>query len=289
MKTLFRYSMIALMLATISLCSLAQEEKKEGGKVDADKVDADKVGADREPEKKAAALAEIPSSLEEMLAHALKSNPDILVAEADLYHAQAVAKQTRLEVSRMIVEAFLQRKTRKENVEIAKRRYSDMKMVASAGGMNQTDLFEFQQTLTAAEAALAEIEAELRSLTGVDPVSGRRFIMLEEALDEAFESNGEIMLAQADLVRMDTRLNRMRLQVIEEVTITFQTRRSLELALDNAHRAHQRAQERVKQGIIPEEERLEAFQHLIEIEAEHLRVEAHLRYLLGIGMKIRAR
>jgi hypothetical protein len=267
MKTPIKYAMIALMLAAFGLCAHAQEKKSDGGKTDGEQT---------------AVLAERPSSLDNMLALALESNPDILVAEADLHHAQAVARQTRLEVSRMLVEAFLQRRAMKENLEIVKERLSGMEMLVETGQMRHSELLDHKQELTSVEAGLAEIEAVLRSLAGVDPASGRKLGTLEEALELALEANGEIVLAEADLVRMDTRLNRMRLQVMEEVTITFQTRRSLEYALDSAHKAHHRAQERVKQGVVPEEERLAAFQHLIEIEVELNSIEAHLRFLLGI-------
>jgi hypothetical protein len=105
----------------------------------------------------------------------------------------------------------------------------------------------------------------------------------------ALSSNGEIMLAQADLIRMDARLNQTRLQMTEEVTIAFQTGRVKKNALNNAEKVLQMIKERGSQGIVSKEEELSAFQAKIEAEAELARIEAHIRYLLGLGGTVHSR
>ena len=62
-----RYAVILLILAAFTSWSYAQGEQ----------------GREKPSEEKAASLKKIPSSLEEILACALKSNPDIEVAEAE--------------------------------------------------------------------------------------------------------------------------------------------------------------------------------------------------------------
>lgn len=232
---------------------------------------------------KGIALQKLPSSLEEMLGVALDSNPDIQVADADLHYAHAKLKQVRLKVSHALVEAFQERHLRMEALEIVRTKYARIKARAEDGMITSTELSDARQTLTASEVALTEAESVIRALTGLDPTSGKTPEVLEEALTTAFQSNGEVALAEADLVRMDVRSNQVRLKVTEEVTITFQMRRSMMNALAVAEKIYQRVQANVEMGRDHEDEKLVAFQGVIEAEAELVRIEAHLRYLLGLG------
>jgi hypothetical protein len=228
-------------------------------------------------------LQKLPSSLEAMLGVALDSNPDIQVADADLNHAHAKLKQVRLKVSHALVEAFQQRHLRLEALEIARTNYAGMKTRADDGLITRAELSGARQSLTATEVALTETESVIRALTGLNPTSGKTPEGLEEAMTTAFQYNGEVALAEADLVRMDARSNQVRLKVTEEVSITFQTRRSVLNALAVAEKNFQRMQAKVEKGLVHEEEKLVAFQGVIEAEGELVRIEAHLRYLLGLG------
>ena len=268
-----RFAVIILVLTAFTSRSFAQGEQE----------------SEKPAEAKTVALQKLPSSLEEMLGRALGSNPDIQVAEADIHHAHAKVKQIRMKVSHALVGAFLHRNLRREALEIAKSKYTNMKILVEAGRTDSESLFTHRQALTLAEAALVETESMIRGLVGMDPSSGKTPDLLEKTLTMAFQSNGEIALAKADLIRMDARSNQIRLKVTEEVTITYQTRRSKMNALVIVKKVYQRAQERVEQGLLREDEKLTAFQAVIESEAELIRAEAHLRYLLGLGGTVHSR
>jgi len=264
-----RYIVIILILAAFTSWSYAQEKPQE------------KQGTEKPSEKKVFALKKIPSSLEEILACALKSNPDIVVAEADLYHAQAKLKQARLKVSHALVEAFQQRKIRQLALEGAKKNYERMKLLSETGRLNDDDLNTHRQALSEAESSLTETEAMIAAVIGQDPISQKNPGSLEALLAIALQSNGEILLAKADLLRMDARSNQIRLQVTEEVTVAYQMRRVNKHALDTAKRMLQLTLNRIEQGIISSEEELPVFQAMIETEAELARTEARIRYLMG--------
>jgi len=233
-------------------------------------------------------LQKLPSSLEEMLSRALEANPDICVAKADLQYAYARVKQVRLKISQALVEAFQARHVRKEALKIEKSKYENMHKLVESGHLQKESLFPQRQSLAAAEAALAETESMIRGLAGIDPVSGNTPDSLEKALSQAFQSNGEIGLTKADLIRMEAKLNQIRLKVSEEVTITFQVQRSKRNALVVAEKMFHKVQTRAEEGVLPEHEKLAAFQAVIEAEAELARVEARLRYLLGLGGVLRS-
>lgn len=267
MRIRIRYMAVVFFLAAFSLWAFAQEERS----------------GERPRDGNVVTLQEIPSSLGEMLARALEANPDILVAEADLHHAQAVVRHVRLEVSREVIETFHTIKVRRSILKGAEAEYRRMEQLEESGRLPSDSLFPHRQAVTKAEAAVVEVEARIRGLIGQDPSSGKIPASLEEILAVALRSNGEVMLAEADLVRMDTRLNRTRLEVVEEVTVTYQTARVNKIAIDHARMIFQRMVERVNQGIVSKDEELIALQAKMEAEAELARVEAHVRYLLGLG------
>ena len=260
-----RHAFIILMIAAFAAHSFAQEE------------------ADKPSDDKKISLQKIPSSLEEMLTGALDSNPDILVAEADLNHAQAKVNQVRLNVSHALVHAFQQRMIHQNSLKNAKSRYERLKALMETGQADSFSVDDQRQTVLAEEGAVAETEAIIREIIGMNPSSGETPESLEEMLTVALESNGEIVLARADLVRMDARLNQVRLRVTEDVTIAYQMRRTRRAALDTSKSILNRIEEKLNQGIVSQEEMLPAFQAVIEAEADLVRIEARIRYLMGLG------
>jgi hypothetical protein len=89
----------------------------------------------------------VKSKLEEMLAEALKNNPDIRVAAAKVAEADAELNRTRLQVTQKVIalhHAFL----------------------AEKGAVDSALLDEARQALTLAKAKLAELEAQLPAMLG---------------------------------------------------------------------------------------------------------------------------
>jgi|GEM_PF-2095167 len=273
MRIPIRYVTIAFCLTVFTGWSFAQAEQ----------------ASEKPSEEKIVTLQKIPSSLEAMLARALEANPDILVAEADHYHAQTVVKQMRLRVSQALIEAYHQLKMRQNALQDARHKYARMERLFKEGLLDEDSLITHRQGLLPADAAVAEIEAMIRGIMGVDPLSGKTPESLEEMLTIALRSNGEIMLAEADLIRMDARLNQTRLKVTEEVTIAFQMLRITKNALGFAQHVWQKTEVLVDKNLDSKDAERSAFQAMIEAEAELVQFEAHIRYLLGLGGIVQAR
>ncbi len=268
-----RYTLIILAAVLAVAASFARSEQEEA----------------KGQKEKAPTLREIPSSLEEMLISALRSNPDILVAEADLVQARAKLKQVRLKISHALLEATLQRKLCVSIVESTTTEYERMKIRAAKGMVSSDTLAEARQAVMAAEAAFSETEAMIHALIGIDPSTGKPPESYEQMLTLALRSNGEIALAESDLVRMDARLNQVRLRVTEEVTVTHQMRRVKQNAVAIAKSYQAEMRERVAQGLIRKSyEELEWLQGVIEAEAEVIQIDARIRYLLGLGGAVRS-
>jgi len=234
-------------------------------------------------DKKDRILQEIPSSLEAMFACAFKSNPDILVAEADLLQAQAKLKQVRLKISRALIEASLHRSLSINAVEIARREYERRESLVKRGQLQGESLAAERQALAGAEAAVTESEVMIRAIIGLDPAAAKTPESFDEMLTLALRSNGDIALSEADLVRMDARSNQVRLRVAEEVTIAHQMRRVNQNAVEIATNFLQKRRQMAKDNLLSKDEELVAFQKLIEAETELIRTEARIRYLLGLG------
>lgn len=94
-------------------------------------------------------------SIEEMIAAALQSNPDLLVAESKVREAEAERNRARLQVVRQVI-------TLRQSLQ------SQRDTVARLRALYQTGSVQ-QETLSAALAALADLEAQVPYLLGKLP------------------------------------------------------------------------------------------------------------------------
>jgi len=115
-------------------------------------------------EKKAA------SSLEGLLAKALKDNSDIRVAESKVREAEAQMNKARMEVMQKVVKLYHEIAAHKALVEIARERFDRVKLLNNRGAIPQEEVSAAGQALQQAKANLAKAEAEMPFLTGSQPV-----------------------------------------------------------------------------------------------------------------------
>jgi hypothetical protein len=120
------------------------------------------------PKKKVAERKEAPakSKLEEMLAEALKNNPDIRVAVAKAAEAEAELNRTRLQVTQKVITLHHSLLSQKAAVEYAQKKYERFKKLSEQGSIDTRLLDEAQEALTATKAKLASVEAEIPALLG---------------------------------------------------------------------------------------------------------------------------
>jgi len=230
-------------------------------------------------------LQQIPDTLEKMLAHALKSSPDIQVAEADILHARAAMKQVRLEVSQAVIEIYHDLKVKESKLEQATKQLSRVHQLISEGLATRETEFEFYQALAEAKAGVARSQAMLRTMIGIEPNAAKTPQTLEDLLAASFKANAEIALADSMLSRMDAKLNQARCKVTLEVTNAFHRRRVHQNAHDMAKMQLGRVQKMIKDGLCSDDHSIEPIQAIIESEAKIMQVEAHIRYLLGLGLE----
>jgi hypothetical protein len=120
------------------------------------------------PKKKGVERKEAPpkSKLEEMLAEALKNNPDIRVAVAKAAEAEAELNRTRLQVTQKVIALHHALLSQKAAVEYAQRKYDRMKTLGDRGAIDSALLEEAQEAFATAKAKLAEVEAQAPALLG---------------------------------------------------------------------------------------------------------------------------
>jgi hypothetical protein len=108
----------------------------------------------------------VKSKLEEMLAEALKNNPDIRVAAAKVAEADAELNRTRLQVTQKVIALHHALLSQKAAVEYEQKKYERLKNLAEKGAVDSALLDEARQALTLAKAKLAELEAQLPAMLG---------------------------------------------------------------------------------------------------------------------------
>jgi hypothetical protein len=108
----------------------------------------------------------IPQGLDEMIASALRSNPEVLLADAKVRQAQAELNQARLKVTRDVVTAFNERKLRVTLRESAGVNLNHAQERVKSGAASQTEFQQARAALGQSELAVAQADAEVRYLIG---------------------------------------------------------------------------------------------------------------------------
>jgi hypothetical protein len=109
------------------------------------------------------------TSLEDLLAEALKNNPDIRVADAKVQEAEAELNRTRLAVMHKVVTFYASRKAAQAKVAEAERRLARLRQLRANSAISQEDFQLAEQALLTAKAELELVEAEMPSLLGKPP------------------------------------------------------------------------------------------------------------------------
>lgn len=107
------------------------------------------------------------SKLEEMLAQALKDNPDLRVAAAKLGEAEAELNRVRLQVMQKVVTLYHSMEMARTDVQTAERTLERVRR--SGAAVPQVEVEAAEAALAAAKAKLAAVGAEVPYLTGKQP------------------------------------------------------------------------------------------------------------------------
>jgi hypothetical protein len=127
-----------------------------------------------QPVQKPAAAKPDPNSLDAMIAAALKSNADIVHAEAKVSEASAALNAARLKVMQSVVTAHGAIRSAKATFELQEMLYKRTEEIVKLGqgGASEFELQKAQLDLQHARADVATAEAQLAILIGKTPGQG---------------------------------------------------------------------------------------------------------------------
>jgi BMFP domain-containing protein YqiC len=111
-------------------------------------------------------------SLDELLALALKNNPDLRVADAKVREAEAELNRARLQVTQKVVNARNAIKSQEANVAAAATGVQRAKQMSDKAVISREEVNAAQLVLVREKAKLTELEAELPYLIGKAPQEG---------------------------------------------------------------------------------------------------------------------
>jgi hypothetical protein len=111
--------------------------------------------------------APTPQTLEKMMAAALRSNPDILLAEAKLRQAQAELNQARLQVTQRVATLYYDRRKQEQLRGRLAVLVKTVEQQVRAGRATHKELTEAILNQAEAEAKLAQLEADIRYVVGL--------------------------------------------------------------------------------------------------------------------------
>ncbi len=116
----------------------------------------------------------LPSNLNDMLAMALSSNPEILVAEAKVREAQAELNQVRLGVMKEVATLYGQRRNHEQQLVLLKDGMNVVKQQVAAGQKPQEELTKAMGALASGEIGLTTCAAQIRYVLGAGGDAGNR-------------------------------------------------------------------------------------------------------------------
>jgi hypothetical protein len=105
-------------------------------------------------------------ALDQMIADALRHNPDIRIAESKVHEAEAVLNQTRLQVIQKIVTIQHALEAQRALVHLQEQQLRRCEQLHQTNAVPDEVVEAARQKLTAAKGKLSEIEAELPYLLG---------------------------------------------------------------------------------------------------------------------------
>lgn len=113
-------------------------------------------------------LAEIPSQLEEKLEIALQSSPSIQMAEARLRQVEAEFREVRLRVTQEVIQKHNAYAVQRQQIHSAEREMQRIIALQQNNMVPDAERMNAETHLIAEHNQLAQIEAELRYLLGMD-------------------------------------------------------------------------------------------------------------------------
>jgi len=109
----------------------------------------------------------IPSSLEEMISTALRSNPEVLFAQAKVRQSEAELNETRLRVTREVARIHGQREQQERVMTTLRKEHDRIREMFKNGVISDSEVAKITIELAEAGARLSEIEADARYLLGL--------------------------------------------------------------------------------------------------------------------------
>ena len=164
------------------------------------------------------ALGKVPSSLEEVLARALRTNPDILLAESKVRQAQAELNQTRLKVTQDTAGLYYQRRGLREAKEGLYKKASIIEQRVASGTMTQEQLQEALLRVADLDAEMSLLESKLRYAIGLGGAKsqGQGFAASQAQAAAPTKPGSRPALPAKWTSVLDTELNEL---VVEEATL----------------------------------------------------------------------
>ncbi len=167
-----------------------------------------------------------PTTLEDMLSHALKFNPDILVAEAKVREKEAEVNRVRQKVVARITSLRLEiAGTAVVLRETKKRLQSLMRLRATTGGaVSDVDIGDAEVSVAKYNGELLELEQEWPYLLGKSTKdflkpSTESTTPIATLTDFALKNNPDILVMETSVRHAEAELNRVRQQVLGKITI----------------------------------------------------------------------
>jgi hypothetical protein len=225
-------ALAALWLVGIVGLSVAQDKPAKEPPKDKPKPAATDVqdGRPLSLELHRAATDGLPKTLDEMLAVALKENPDIRVAEAKLRGAEEEVRRARLVVSQKIVVTYYGIAEKRAMVNEYTERWNTAERLRTQGSklISDEEYRGAKASLEFAKAELAKLQAELPYLLGRAPTTPHR---VELRLDTNYLNTSHIERLRGE-TELPTRYAEIAFVAGARAALTGDTAEKLRAALD---------------------------------------------------------
>lgn len=115
-------------------------------------------------------LQSAPKTLDEQLKRALDTNPEVNMARAKVQQAEASYREVRLRVTQEVMQAHNDRDSQMLLIDQSARELDRTKSLAAKGLVGEDEVFVAESQFINQKQQLAQLEARMNYLLGIDPL-----------------------------------------------------------------------------------------------------------------------
>jgi hypothetical protein len=225
-----------------------------------------------------------PATLEQLIAEALKSNPDIRVAEAKMNEVTAELDRVRVKITADVAALFADISAAEASMREGADRHERAFNLLKQKAISEEEYGSAKLAALKLRLELEALQRKLPYLLGRQKATEKdtaKASSPEQLIAEALKNNSDVRVAEAKARESAAQLDRTRLKVASDISAIHADIQAAQAALDYGKLRYDRMKYLGEKGVVEARVVDEAERAFIKAKRDLPSVEAKLPYLIG--------